>query len=57
MQRPKFAELVGAPPGVAVGAAARVALVHILLAGDALEEGVLYDCNTYQVHCRLVQIG
>lgn len=50
VQSPKFTELVGAPPRVAVGAAARVALVHVLLAGDALEEGVLYHCNTRREH-------
>lgn len=50
MQSPKFTELVGAPPGVTVGATARVALVHVLLAGDALEEGVLYHCNTRREH-------
>lgn len=46
MQRAEFAELVGAPTAVAVGAAARVTLVHVLLAGDALEERVLDHCGT-----------
>lgn len=41
MQGPELAELVGAPAVVAVGAAAGVALVHVLLTRDALEERVL----------------
>lgn len=42
MQRAELAELVRAPPAVPVRAAAGVALVHVLLARDALEERVLY---------------
>lgn len=45
MEAAVLAELVGAPAAVAVGAAAGVALVHVLLARDALEERVLYHCR------------
>lgn len=48
MQRAELAVLVGAPARVPVRAAARVALVHVLLARHALKEGVLYYCKCNQ---------
>ena len=47
VERAELAELVGAPATVAVRAAARVALVHVLLARAALEEWVLYHWNKH----------
>lgn len=47
MQGTELAELVRAPAAEAVRAAAGVALVHVLLTGDTLEERVLYHCNKY----------
>ncbi|CAH2256700.1 jg228 [Pararge aegeria aegeria] len=41
VQSSELTVLVGAAAAVPVRAAARVALVHVLLAGDALEERVL----------------